>query len=66
MTPQTKSGMKRELKGELHLKLIGEQLRKNFASVVAEPLPSAMLDLLDALDQKPAGSISVRRTPYSE
>ncbi len=66
MTPQTKHRVKRKLDGERHLVHIAEQLKKTFASVVAEPVPSAMLDLLDALDRKPVGSISLRRPPNSE
>lgn len=66
MTPQSKRRVKGERDGERHLTHIAEQLKKKFASVVAEPLPPAMLDLLDALDHKPAGSIALRRPPNSE
>ncbi|WP_162129681.1 NepR family anti-sigma factor [Methylocystis parvus] len=66
MTPQSRRRVKRELDGECHLTHIAEQLKKTFASIVAEPLPPAMVDLLDALDQKPAGSIALRRPPNSE
>jgi hypothetical protein len=66
MTPQSRRRVKGELDGERHLTHIAEQLKKAFASVVAEPLPPAMLDLLDALDHKPAGSDTLRRLPNSE
>lgn len=66
MTPQSRRRAKGKPDGERHLTHIAEQLKKTFASVVAEPPPPAMLDLLDALDQKPAGSIALRRPPNSE